>query len=159
MNHDCKKVTIFVDADACPAAIRHALQSLAAAKSEILVYFVASHNHQLNGLNERVFHVAVDACPEAADLYIANRVKKGDILITQDIGLASLLLSKEAYAISYTGKPYAEETIDEKLFSRHLGAKLRRAGQKTKGPKKYTDDDFRQFERTLNKILSKEGLS
>lgn len=159
MYKESKIVTIFVDADACPVTIRNLLQSISAKKRQISVYFVASHKHEFNDLHENVYHVTVDAHREAADLYIANHVKKGDIVITQDIGLASILLAKDAYVISHMGKLYSDETIDEKLFFRHVGSKLRRAGQKTKGPKKYTIRDFRQFETTLNKILSKEGLS
>lgn len=159
MYKESKNVTIFVDADACPVAIRRLLQSISAKNRQISVCFVASYKHQFNDLHENVYHVIVDAHREAADLYIANHVRKRNIVITQDIGLASIALAKNAYVISHTGKMYSNDTIDEKLFFRHLGSKLRRAGQKTKGPKKYSLHDFRQFKITLNKILSKEGLS
>lgn len=159
MSKESKIVTIFVDADACPVGIRHLLQSLSTKKSAVSVYFVASFKHEFNDLHENVFHITVDAHREAADLYIVNHANKGDIVVTQDIGLASLLLARNTYVISYRGKLYSDETIDAQLFFRHLGAKLRRAGQKTKGPKKYTERDLCQFELTLNKILSKEGLS
>lgn len=153
-----KKTTIYVDADACPVAIRTLLQTISANERQLIVCFVSSHNHQLNDLQEKVIKVKVDSDPEATDLYLANHVEEGDIVITQDIGLASMLLAKEAYVISNTGYLYTNENIDEQLFFRHLGSKLRRAGKKTKGPKKYTKDDVRRFERTLNNILSKEGL-
>ena len=158
MLEERKNMTIFVDADACPVILREELQLIAADISHIHVYFVASYQHQLNHLRENVFHVKGDDYREATDLYIVNHVKAGDVVVTQDIGLASLLLLKKAHVLSHTGYLFRNETIEGKLFFRHLHAKQRRAGQKTKGPKKYTKFNVQRFKRTLNKILEKEGL-
>lgn len=149
---------IFVDADACPVTIRELLQFKFSQNKQIAIYFVASYNHALDHFVENVHRVVVDAHREAADMYIMNHVTKGDIVITQDIGLASVLLAKDAYVISFTGKQFTNATIDEQLFFRHINSKRRRAGQKTVGPKKYTIFDLQKFESTLCKILLKEGF-
>ena len=64
-----------------------------------------------------------------------------DIVITVDIGLASLVLAKGATAVSARGKAYYAATIDYELFLRHEGQKIRRAGGRTKGPSAYTRED------------------
>lgn len=147
---------IFVDADACPVAVRKSLQSKFS-RNGISIYFVASYNHQFEHFPGNIHRIVVDAHREAADMYLLNHVSKGDIVITQDIGLASVLLSKNAYVISFAGKRYTNDAIDEQLFFRHINSKRRRAGLKTKGPKKYTLYDLQKFESTLDDILTKEG--
>lgn len=154
----CSIMKIFVDADACPVAIRKLLQFKFSQNKQISIYFVASYNHQLDHSIENVHRIVVDTHREAADMYIMNHVTKGDIVITQDIGLASVLLSKNICVISFKGKQYTNATIDEQLFFRHINSKRRRTGQKTIGPKKYTIFDLQKFESTLNKILLKEGF-
>lgn len=154
----CSIMKIFVDADACPVAVRKLLQSKFSAHEQISIYFVSSYNHQLELVSDNMHHVVVDAHREAADMYMINHVSENDIVITQDIGLASVILSKNAYVISFKGKQYTNDTIDEQLFFRHINSKRRRAGQKTNGPKKYTFNDLMKFESTLNKILVKEGF-
>lgn len=154
---EMRKILIYVDADACPAAIRHFLSAKIAKEGQTLVYFVASYNHLLNHSQAGVQTVVVDANREEADLYIVNHAKKGDIAITHDIGLAAILLAKGVHVISFTGQIYSNLTIDEKLFSRHIGKQLRRAGMKTKGPKKFSNQDLVRFEKSLKKV--KEGFS
>lgn len=154
----CSNMKIFVDADACPVAVRKLLQSKFSQQKHISVYFVSSYHHQLGLFFDNIHHVVVDAHREAADMYMMNHVRERDIVITQDIGLASVILSKNAYVISFKGKQYTNDTIDEHLFFRHINSKRRRAGQKTNGPKKYTSYDLKKFESTLNKILAKEGF-
>lgn len=89
------KPTIHVDADACPVKdeILHC-----ASLHEIEVCFVASYKNMMN--NPEGKWVYVDADKEAADLYIVNSVKKGDIVVTADIGLAGTLLPKNVYVLS-----------------------------------------------------------
>lgn len=101
--------TIFVDADACPVK-DEILQT--ASEYEVQVLFVASFEHyQLSRSNEEKWKY-VDPHKEAADLYIANHVKPGDIVVTQDIGLASLLLNRNVSVMSERGRLYKEDTID-----------------------------------------------
>lgn len=103
--------------------------------------------------------IFVDPGKEAADLYILNHIRKGEILITQDIGLASLVLPKGVYALSPRGTEYKEETIGISLDFRYLAAKEREKGRYGKGPKPFTSEDRQNFQGALRSILSKiEGV-
>lgn len=101
----------------------------------------------------------VDTHKEAVDLYIMNRVSSGDIVVTQDIGLASTLLPKGVYVLSPKGIPFSEETIHTALDLRYLSAKARKQGIYGKGPKTFTVEDRKRFAQSLTKILSNfEGI-
>ncbi|MRX71295.1 YaiI/YqxD family protein [Bacillus lacus] len=141
---------IFVDADACPVK-EEILQ--AAGEHHLPVIFVASYNHLANPSlgGEWVY---VDTGREAADLYIANHTSSGDLVVTQDIGLAGLLLRKNVTIITPRGKQYTESNIDSALQYRYLAAKERSLGNHSKGPKKLTDKDKMNFITVLKKILS-----
>jgi uncharacterized protein len=118
------------------------------------VVFVASHAHRKNTPDEGRW-VYVDSEKEAADLYIMNHVRTNDILVTQDIGLASLVLPKKVYTLSPRGKVYREESIVTALDYRYVAAKERRKGNYGKGPKPFTNDDREEFSSQFEKILSK----
>ncbi|WP_456274004.1 YaiI/YqxD family protein [Bacillus sp. AK031] len=117
------------------------------------VIFIASNAHR-KANPEKGKWVYVDSSKEAADLYIMNHIKAGDVLVTQDIGLASVVLPKRVYAISPRGKQFREETISTALDFRYLSAKERRKGKYGKGPKPFTTEDRERFVSTLTKILS-----
>ncbi|MFK3937643.1 DUF188 domain-containing protein [Alkalihalobacillus sp. NPDC078783] len=142
---------LYVDADSCPV------------KDEILTYrfetdvkivFVMSYAHMMV-LPPEVGQVMVDSDKEAVDLYIMNHVKKGDICVTQDHALASLLLKKGVTALSPRGDRYLEETIEFLLQVRHQSAEKRRRGIRTKGPKPFTVEDRDRFVKELKIILQK----
>ncbi|MFJ8245521.1 YaiI/YqxD family protein [Peribacillus asahii] len=148
------KPSIYVDADACPVK-KEILD--AASLFKVNVTFVASYKNMMS--NPEGKWVYVDADKEAADLYIVNAVKKGDIVITNDIGLAGTLLPKVVYVLSSKGKEYTEENISMLLDMRYLSAKMRRAGKHTKGPKAFSKEDRIKFAQVLAKILSNlEGI-
>lgn len=92
---------------------------------------------------------------QAADIAVANLTKPGDIVITQDWGLAALILGKKAHAISPRGRIYSSEQIDLLLEERNLLAKYRNSGGRTKGPSKHSKDNDRLFESNLLKLLQK----
>ncbi len=101
----------------------------------------------------------VDSSKEAVDLFIMNKVKKQDIVITQDIGLASTLLLKGVYVLSPRGIVMEEKDIQTALDMRYLSAKARRRGIYGKGPKSFSEDDRQRFKKNLKRILSKiEGV-
>lgn len=103
--------------------------------------------------------VYVDCEKEATDLYIMNHVKKHDLVITQDIGLASTLLAKGVIVISPKGIRYDEQTIITALDLRYLSAKARRQGMYGKGPKAYSKKDRITFKQELEEICrSLKGL-
>ncbi|RFU61861.1 YaiI/YqxD family protein [Bacillus sp. V59.32b] len=140
---------IYVDADACPVKD----ETLQCAKvHEVSVCFVASYKNMMN--EHEGNWVYVDADKEAADLYIANAVSQGDVVITADIGLAGTLIGKRVYVISPRGKEYTEDNINTLLDIRYQSARLRRQGKHTKGPKAFTKQDRMNFINNLSKILS-----
>jgi uncharacterized protein len=143
--------TVYVDADSCP--VKGEIENLCRKYNKKLV-FVASYAHAMNP-SEGTITVTVDSRMEEADLYIVNHCYRGDIVVTQDHALAALLLPKGVYVISPRGKHFLEENINELLLARHLGKIQRRAGMKTKGPKKFTTDDVLNFCQEFEKILSK----
>lgn len=96
----------------------------------------------------------VDSTKEAVDLYIMNHVRSGDIVVTQDIGLASTLLSKKVHVLSPKGIPFEEKNIETSLDLRYLSAKARRRGIYGKGLKPYSKEDRQKFRKELLKILS-----
>lgn len=149
------KPLVFVDADACPVKDEILL---VAKHNQIDVIFVASYAHITNKHLKGQW-IYVDTNKEEVDLYIMNHINKNDIAITQDIGLASLLLSRGVYVLSPRGKQYLENDIDQALFLRYFSAKQRRAGYYSKGPSSFTNQDRELFIRTFKKILSKfEGI-
>ncbi|ALC81657.1 MULTISPECIES: YaiI/YqxD family protein [Bacillus] len=152
---DEAKRTIFVDADACP--VKDEIR-LVASNFHTNILFVASYVHyQQTSENENWKYV--DPQKEAVDLFILNHIRAGDIAVTQDIGLASLLLGKHATVISERGRLYHESTIDLALERRYLSQKERRRGVHMKGPKKLVKEDRERFSARLQKILSNnEGI-
>lgn len=83
-----------------------------------------------------------------------NHIHRHDVLITQDIGLASLALAKGVYALSPRGTEYKEESIEISLGFRYLAAKERERGNYGKGPKAFKDEDRRNFLFSLRRLLS-----
>ncbi|MEK4178416.1 YaiI/YqxD family protein [Aeribacillus sp. FSL K6-1121] len=148
--YDGKNITIFVDADACP--VKEEIASVAK-KYKIPVCFIASYAHvgKKDDGNSWVF---VDQEKESVDLYIFNNSKKHDIIITQDIGLAGMLLKKCTHVLSPRGMLFTEDTIDSVLHLRYISARERRNGNYIKGPKKFQDKDRHHFITAFEKILS-----
>lgn len=140
---------IFVDADACPVK-REIIE--AAKQAEVPVYMVASYDHRLQQ-EEGVQTIQVDSSDQSADLYIANTIQAGDILVTQDFGLAAVGLGKKSIVISNKGRRYTDESIDFLLHQRHVHAKQRKRGKYGKGPKPFTEEDRNHFLQSLTKLL------
>jgi uncharacterized protein YaiI (UPF0178 family) len=115
---------------------------------------VCSLSHY-SDFNDGVQHIIVDNIPQAADMAIINRVQKGDIVVTQDYGLAALILDKGGYALHHTGKIYSGDNIEHLLFKRHLAGKIRRSGGRTQGPKAFTKQDKENFRNALQNLVLK----
>ena len=141
---------IIVDADACP--VKSEIIEIAR-KYKISVCMVASFDHRLPEVVD-VEMIQVDRSDQSADMYIANYVKKGDLVITQDFGLACIVMAKHAITISFRGEQYSEDNIDYLLERRAESAKKRRQGLRSKGPKSFTDEDRKRFQQKLTNILA-----
>lgn len=144
-------MTVFVDADSCP--VKQEIVEILSAFPFHLV-FVASYAHMTNDTSTERW-VYVDSDKEAADLYIMNHARMGDICITQDIGLASTLLAKRVYVLSPRGTLFEEQGIQTALELRHLSAKARRRGIYGKGPKSFNEKDREKFVKEFTMLLSK----
>ena len=142
---------IFVDADACPV-VRQI--EAAARKYQLPLTLVCDENHLLQSEYAVVRHVA--AAADAVDIALMNLCKRGDIVITQDYGVAAMALGKGAYAMHHTGRRYTDDNIELMLMERHLARKARRASGKhhLRGPSKFTEDDRRRFEAALEAMIT-----
>lgn len=145
-----KQLTVLVDADACPVKREVIAVCRAFGARAVLV---ASYDHFLADAGEDVELVQVDRGDQSVDLYIANRLGRGDVLVTQDFGLAALALSRGAVALSNRGEEYRPETIDYLLASRHASARRRRGGGRSRGPRAFSEEDRRMFLQSLTKVL------
>ena len=141
---------IFVDADACPVIpiIEHVAE-----KYHISVTLLCDTNHILNSDYSDV--IVVGAGADAVDYKLISICHKGDVVVSQDYGVAAMALGKGAYAIHQSGKWYTDENIDGMLMERHLNKKARRTSGKShiKGPKKRTDEDDERFTHSFEKLL------
>ena len=91
---------------------------------------------------------------DAVDLALVNLCQRGDLVVTQDYGLAALALGKGARAIHQSGMWFTDENIDRLLLERHLASKARRSGKSHfKGPAKRTKEDDRRYADSLERLL------
>ena len=144
---------ILVDADACP--VKQIIEKTAKQyKIDVVMYIDSSHI--LSSDYSRI--VQVGQGKDAVDIALMNDCEKGDIVVTQDYGVASMALGKKAYAIGNSGLIYDNDNIDKLMFERFLHQKVRRSGKKggkMNNPKKRTNEDDLRFERNLIKLCEK----
>ncbi len=149
-------ITIFIDADACP--VKQEIYRVAerhAGKGTALKVFVVSNTpiavpRDMGDLLERV---VVGAGMDEADNWIAERAKRGDIVITADVPLASRCVKTGAAVIAPNGKPFSEESIGMTLATRNLMDSLRSAGEITGGPKPFSPRDRSEFLSALDRAI------
>lgn len=141
---------IIVDADACPQFVLRQVIEVGK-KHNIPVVTVANFNHNITSGG----HITVGSGPQEADLKIINITVAGDIVVTQDWGLAAMVLSKKASAISPTGIEYSDEKLTFLLEERNIKAQFRRSGGRTKGPRKRTSKDDERFKNALERVVFK----
>ena len=143
-------VQIFVDADACPVV---GIIETIAEKYNIPTTLLCDTNHILYSNYSEV--IVVGAGADAVDYKLISICHKGDIVVSQDYGVAAMALGKGAYAIHQSGKWYTNNNIDQMLMERHLNKKARRSSHKNhiKGPKKRTEEDDVRFAQSFEKML------
>lgn len=142
---------IYVDADGCPVV---KLVEKVAKEFDVPVVLLCDTNHVLTSEYSEV--ILVSAGADAVDLKLINLCNKGDVVVTQDYGVAALALGKGAFAIHQNGKIYSDANIDGLLMSRHIAKKARMSKGKhhLKGPKKRTTLDDENFEAVFRKMLA-----
>lgn len=144
---------LFIDADGCPVvdiALRLAKQYGAACT------LLCDTAHILDRPGARTITVSKGA--DSVDFALVNLVRPGDLVVTQDYGLAAMCLSRRAVPIHQDGMVYTNENIDSLLFFRAAAKKIRNAGGRLKGPSRRTKDQDRAFASTLARLLQ-EGAS
>lgn len=143
---------IFVDADACPVV--DIVEDIAT-KYNIPVTLLCDTNHVLTSDYSEV--IVVGAGADAVDYKLISICHRGDIVVTQDYGVAAMALGKGAFAIHQSGKWYTNENIDQMLMERHLNKKARRASSRNhiKGPRERTEEDDQRFAESFEKLLRK----
>jgi uncharacterized protein YaiI (UPF0178 family) len=139
---------ILVDADACP--VTRIVLKTARARG-IPVILVTDDSHVFEDGWAQIVTVGQGA--EAADLALVNRTEPGDIVVTQDYGLAALALAKKAYAINQNGMRYTDGNIEGLLAERHEARKARRAGKRAGGIKKRTAEQDAAFEAEFARLV------
>lgn len=143
---------ILVDADACPVV---RIVEQVAEKENIRVILLCDTNHVLYSDYSEVKVIGAGA--DAVDFALVNLCEKGDIVVTQDYGVAAMALGKGAFGIHQSGKWYTNDNIDRMLMERHIHKKERRAKGKhhVKGPAKRTAEDDMRFEESFIKLVKK----
>lgn len=116
---------IYIDADACPVV---GIAEDIATKYNISVTLLCDTNHVLTSDYSEV--IVVGAGADAVDYKLISICHRGDIVVTQDYGVAAMALGKGAFAIHQSGKWYTNENIDQMLMERHLNKKARRASSR-----------------------------
>lgn len=141
---------IYVDADASPVV---GIVEKIAEKYNVPVILLCDTNHVLASEYSEVIMVGAGA--DAVDYKLISLCHRGDIVVSQDYGVAAISLGKGAYAIHQSGKWYTDENIDQMLMERHLNKKARRSSHKNhiKGPRKRTDADDERFFQSVEKMV------
>lgn len=142
---------ILVDADACPVKI---IIEKVARENDLELILVSNINHVITSDYGEV--VVVDSEAQAADMAIVNRTRSGDIVVTQDYGLASMALAKGGRAIHPLGQEFTANNIEGLLLQRFINQKARRAGVRIGGPRKRNAEDNSLFEARLQQIVHEQ---
>lgn len=142
------QVKILVDADACP--VKGIIIETARKYSLKVLMFIDTSHLLDDGYSEII---TVDKGRDSVDIALSNRVSKGDVVVTQDFGLAAIALSKGADTLNQNGLIYSTDNIDRLLFERFLSQKVRRGGGKTSGTRKRDREDDEKFRKAFEHIL------
>lgn len=139
---------ILIDADACPV-VDIAITLCAKHQTECILICDTAHRMERRGAQT----IVIDKGADSADFALVNRASRGDIVITQDYGLASMCLAKGARVLHQDGWEYTLCNIDALLLQRHESRKFRASGGRVKGPKKRTNAQDQAFSAALEKLL------
>ena len=146
-------MNILVDADACP--VKDIIVKIAKGHS-LKVIMLCDTSHMLNDGYSEI--VVVDKSRDSVDFALVNKIKKGDIVVTQDYGVAAMSLAKGAKVLNQNGMVYHEGNMDRLLFERHISQKVRRSGGRTSGPGKRTAEDNERFEKAFKNLIDQSHI-
>ena len=145
-------MTVLIDADGCPVVditVRLAKKH----RVPCVILCDTAHVFERDGAQT----ITVSKGADSVDFALVNMVKPGDVVITQDYGLAAMCLARRAVPVSQDGIVYDESNIDALLLQRHTAKKIRMAGGRLKGNPKRTPEQNARFENKLAEILAKQN--
>lgn len=139
---------ILIDADGCPVVD---LTVGLAAKHGAECVILCDTAHEFN--REGAQTVVVEKGADSVDFKLVNLVREGDIVVTQDYGLAAMCLARKAVPLSQNGMVYTDKNIDQLLFTRYVSKKIRNSGGRLKGPSKRKPEQDKAFEEALERLI------
>ena len=139
---------IFIDADGCPVVD---ITVKTARKHSLECYIICDTAHEFS--RDGAQTVVVEKGADSVDFKLVNLVREGDIVVTQDYGLAAMCLARKAVPLSQNGLVFTDKNIDELLFSRYVSKKIRNAGGRLKGPSKRTPEQDERFLQALENLI------
>ena len=139
---------ILIDADGCPVVD---LTVRLAAKYGAECVILCDTAHEFN--REGAQTVIVEKGADSVDFKLVNLVREGDIVVTQDYGLAAMCLARKAIPLSQNGMVYTDKNIDQLLFTRYVSKKIRNSGGRLKGPSKRKPEQDKAFEEALERLI------
>ena len=145
-------ITLYIDADACP--VKDEIYRVGARYR--LKTWVVSNSFIMIPQSPLVQRMIVDAGPDVADDWIADQVRPGDIVVTNDIPLAGRALKAGGAALAPNGRPFTEDSIGAALSQRALMEHLRSTGEVTGGPKPFDRNDRARFLQALDEAINRE---
>lgn len=139
---------ILIDADGCPV-VDSTIRIAGEKQIECILLCDTSHEFQRQGAKT----ITVSKGADSVDFALVSMAHKGDIVVTQDYGLAAMCLSRGCIPLSQDGMVYNDDNIGGLLMQRHQAKKIRMAGGRLKGSKKRTPDQDAAFEQALRRLL------
>lgn len=141
---------ILIDADGCPV-VDETIKIAKRFGLECLILCDTSHRIERAGVRTMVFSKGADS----VDFALVNLAHSGDVVVTQDYGLAAMCLARNALVLDQDGMEYTAKNIDALLLSRYTAKKIRNAGGRLKGPAKRTAAQDRAFSEALTQLLQR----
>lgn len=143
---------ILVDADGCPV-VKQAVDCAKETDTKIILLCDTSHEIYYPEIQT----ITVSKGADSVDYALVNLIEKGDIVVTQDYGLAAMSLAKGGRCINQDGMEYTDQNIDTLLFFRHTSRKIRQSGGRLKGPaKRNREIQDKKFRETLLSLIGAE---
>ncbi len=139
---------VLIDADGCPV-VDIAAKIAKLKNAECIILCDTSHVFEKDGANT----ITVSKGADSVDFVLVNMVQKGDIVVTQDYGLAAMCLARGALPINQNGVTYDNDNIDGLLMQRHMAKKIRMSGGRLKGNLKRTPEQDKAFHEKLKELL------
>ena len=141
-------MTILIDADGCPV-VDIAIKAAGQHKIDCVILCDTSHVFERAGART----ITVSKGSDSVDFALVNMVQPGDVVITQDYGLAAMCLARKAIPVSQDGMVYTDDNIDALLLARHTAKKIRMSGGRLKGNAKRTQAQNVAIKEKLNELI------